>query len=283
MSSPLHRFFATPRLLKVVAFVLAYLVLYVGFSQLLGLAAGDHIDDDNVVSDATSIVLALAVPVLVGAAALIWFVRHMGWTREIFGRQPVRGSRWMWIAPILVIVPIVGHLARVPWSDWTAPELVALVLVGIGVGLAEEIATRGVVVKLLRDSGHRERYVAVGSSVAFALMHLSNLIAGMELKTVLSTVVYTFGFGMCMYLTMRVTGTIWAAVVLHGLTDPTTILTTGGVDASVHRTDQSTIALISVLGTFAIIGFGIVAAFCVRGPDSPRVDERAMESDDRYV
>ena len=83
--------------------------------------------------------------------------------------------------------------------------------------------------KMLRDAGHGERFVAVVSSVLFALMHLVNLFAGMELTTVLGTVVYTFCFGMCMYLTMRVTSTLWAAIVLHGLTDPTTILSSGGV------------------------------------------------------
>ena len=69
-------------------------------------------------------------------------------------------------------------------------------------------------------AGHGERFVAVVSSLLFALMHTVNFISGMEVSTVLATVVYTFGFGMCMYLTMRVTGTIWAAIVLHGLTDP---------------------------------------------------------------
>ena len=39
---------------------------------------------------------------------------------------------------------------------------------------------------------------------------------------------------MCMYLAMRVTATIWTAIVLHGLTDPATFLSTGGVDEAVR-------------------------------------------------
>lgn len=265
MSSPVSRYFNAPRTYKVLVFLLVYLALYVAFGQLLTLVAGDAVDDDNVVGSAGSILVALAIPVLVGAVALVWFVRHCGWGRDVFGRQPVRGAVWMWIGPILVVAAIIGHTANVDWGAWTPAELGALVLLGIGVGIAEEVATRGAAVKMLRDSGHTERFVAVVSSLLFALMHLVNLFAGMDLRTVAFTVLYTFGFGMCMYLTMRVTGTIWAAIVLHGLTDPTTVLSTGGLDTAVNDTGDGTFALVAILATFALIAFGPVAALLVRG------------------
>jgi len=47
--------------------------------------------------------------------------------------------------------------------------------------------------------------------------------------------VYAFGFGVCIYLSMRVSGFLLVAIVLHGLTDPTTILATGGLDDGLFR------------------------------------------------
>jgi hypothetical protein len=76
--------------------------------------------------------------------------------------------------------------------------------------------------------------------------------------------VYTFGFGACMYLTMRVTRTIWAAVLLHALTDPTTILTAGAVDTSLAERAGGGTAL-ALVATLLLVGFGIAALFAVRG------------------
>ncbi len=163
-----------------------------------------------------------------------------------------------------MIVAIVAHVAGIEWSSWSGGQLAAMAVVGVCVGFTEELATRGLVVKILRDAGHAEKYVAAVSSLVFALMHTTNLISGMSLQVVAGTVVYTFGFGMCMYLAMRLTGTIWTAVVLHGLTDPTTFLATGGIDKSV--TDSASGATtVATLATVLIILFGVVAAFLVRG------------------
>ena len=105
--------------------------------------------------------------------------------------------------------------------------------------------------------------VAITSSVLFAAMHLVNLITGMALQTVLATLVYTIGFGACMYLTMRVTGTIWAAMVLHGLTDPTTMLSAGGVDAAgPSAAGGNTVTFVL---TLVLVLFGLIAMFFVRG------------------
>ena len=67
------------------------------------------------------------------------------------------------------------------------------------------------------------------SSLIFALLHSVNAFT-QPILNVLITVVYTFGFGVMMYLVMRVTGSIIWAMLLHAATDPTTILATGGID-----------------------------------------------------
>ncbi|WP_370615553.1 CPBP family intramembrane glutamic endopeptidase [Mumia sp. Pv 4-285] len=249
---------------KALLLVVVYLVFYLAVGRLIGMVFDSEIDGDNVVGSAASIFFALVLPIAIGAVALLLFAIKVGWLRAIFGPQPIGGRRWMWIAPLLVLAAIVAHVAGTDWDAWNGQEIVALAFLGLCVGLAEELATRGLTVKILRDAGHSERYVAVVSSLMFALMHTVNLIAGMSLRTVLATVVYTFAFGMCMYLTMRVTGTIWAAIVLHGLTDPTTILTTGGLDeAVVSQGGGATVA--AALVTVVLIAFGFLAIFLVRG------------------
>ena len=249
---------------KTVLLVVVYLAFYLAVGQVVARLLGSQIDDDNVVASAASIIVGLALPIAIGGAALVLFLAKVGWLRDIFGSQPIRGRGWMWIGPVLVATAIVAHAAGTDWSDWSAAQLAALVVFGVCVGFTEELITRGVAVKMLRDAGRPEIFVALVSSLLFALMHTVNILAGMSLSVVGVTVLYTFAFGMCMYLAMRVTGTIWAAIVLHALTDPTTILSTGGLDEAVTSQSSGASALASV-ATSLLIVFGVLAVLFVRG------------------
>ncbi|MGY0536267.1 CPBP family intramembrane glutamic endopeptidase [Nocardioides sp. YJ-D4] len=253
---------------KAVLFVVAYLAFYLAMGQVVDRVFAGRIDGDDVLADPSSIVFGLALAIAVGAIALLVFAARVGWLGAVFGPQPIRGRAWMWVAPALVVAAIVAHVIGIDWGRWSGGQLAALAFLGLCVGLAEEIATRGIVVKILRDAGHAEAFVAVASSLLFALMHTVNLFSGMSATTVAVTVVYTFGFGMCMYLTMRVTGTIWAAIVLHALTDPTTILSAGGLDEAGAGQGGGT-AMIATTITVVLVVFAVVAAFLVRGTVSP--------------
>ncbi|SDE03048.1 CAAX protease self-immunity [Rhodococcus tukisamuensis] len=246
-----------------IGLIVAYLVFYLLVSWLISSMFSGEIDTDNVAGSAPSILFGIALPIAVGAIALLIVTVRLGMLGKIFGPQPIRGRGWMWIGPALVLAAIIAHATGTDWSSWTGGQIAAMFVMGACVGLTEELATRGLVVQILRDARHSEKYVAVASSLMFALMHTVNLISGMKLTTVAATVVYTFGFGMCMYLTMRVTGTIWAAVVLHALTDPTTFLSSGGLDTAVGTSSSG--GAIAALVTIALIMFGVVAAFFARG------------------
>lgn len=257
-------FWDRPTAWKAVLVIVVYLAFYLAVGQVVVRVFGGQIDDDDALADFATIVLGIALPIAIGAAALVWFAHRRGWLADIFGPQPIRGRRWMWAAPILVLAAIVGHVVATDWGAWSAGQLAAMVVLGACVGFTEELATRGIVVKMLRDAGHREMFVAAISSLTFALMHTVNLISGMSARVVLATVVYTLGFGACMYLSMRLTGTIWTAITLHGLTDPTTFLATGGVDEAVTSQSGGATAL-AVIATVLIILFGIVSLLFVRG------------------
>ncbi|MFF5081247.1 hypothetical protein ACFY36_29720 [Actinoplanes sp. NPDC000266] len=64
---------------------------------------------------------------------------------------------------------------------------------------------------------------------------------------------------------MRVTGTFWAAVILHGLTDPTTFLSTGGIDQTVGTEGATGWSLLASFATIAFVIFAVIAAFFIRG------------------
>jgi membrane protease YdiL (CAAX protease family) len=247
-----------------VLIVVVYLAFFLTVSWAVGRLFDGVVDADDELADFTSIVVGMALPIAVGGAGLLWFSARRGWSADIFGRQPVAGRAWMWLAPVLVLFPVTIHAWAADWNSWSLGQLAGLVVLGLCVGFTEELLARGVVVKILRDAGHRERFVACVSSLLFALMHTSNLVSGMSVQTVAATVVYTFGFGACMYLTMRVTRTIWAAVLLHALTDPTTILTAGAVDTSLAERAGGGTAL-ALVATLLLVGFGIAALFAVRG------------------
>lgn len=74
----------------------------------------------------------------------------------------------------------------------------------------------------MRKAGHREIAVALASAGIFAALHLANLFTSTEgVAVVLQQVVYTFFFGLCMYLVLRVTRTLIAPMLVHASTDPT--------------------------------------------------------------
>lgn len=62
--------------------------------------------------------------------------------------------------------------------------------------------------------------VALVSAGTFALLHAGNLLVGQSLLATGIQLVYTFFFGILMYLAMRVTRTLLAPVLLHASTDP---------------------------------------------------------------
>ena len=83
--------------------------------------------------------------------------------------------------------------------------MVALVLAtGLLIGFVEELLTRGIGVKMLRDAGHGEWAVAALSSLVFALLHTASTCSpARRSRPSAFTIIYTFAFGVLMYLTLR--------------------------------------------------------------------------------
>lgn len=257
---------------KALGFVAVYLAIY-SLAPFLFLPLTKHaVNADNVFATPSSVLAALALPLVIGSAVLIGFALSVRWLpRPLLGRQPVPARPWMWAAVVLVLIPVLLRLFGTDYSRYSGGVIAATFLSGALVGFSEELLTRGVVVTLLRRRGYQEWSVAALSSLLFALAHSLNVFTGQALGAVGFTLLYTFCFGVLMYLVMRVTGSIVWAMLLHALTDPTTMLATGGVDTSTASTHSTLLSLATPATVLLMVGAVVLLAL-IRGHANGRAD-----------
>lgn len=258
---------------KAVLVAFVYIALYLGVSQLIGILFAGQFDVDDEFGSPQTVAITLLLPIAIGAVILLAFAASVRWLPELFGRQPLKGRGWMWIAPIVVLLAAVLRVAGTDWSRYALSVVLLTFVSGLFIGLAEELLTRGLAVNLLRRGGYSERWVMVLSSLIFALLHSSNLLGGQPLATVLFTMAFTFLFGVVMYLTLRVTGNLIWPILLHAITDPTTFLATGGIDET--NAAPSPLLTFAGLSVYIYLVIAIVAIFLVKG----RVDRHRSATD----
>lgn len=157
----------------------------------------------------------------------------------------------MWIAIAVVLMFNVLRFASVDYAaagfDWVAAWLLA----GLFIGFAEEVLTRGYVVRIMRSSGKSEIAVGLVSASLFALLHGFNFFTGQPFVSTLLQMLYTFFFGFCMYLALRVTGTIIAPILLHASTDPSIFM------QGIYSTEGS-LSSLAQLGNIVLILVAVV-------------------------
>ncbi|WP_456843805.1 CPBP family intramembrane glutamic endopeptidase [Cellulomonas sp. P5_C6] len=195
---------------------LVYAAIFVGGVWLSGIGY-EHL------FDTTETTLRGAVLPL--AAGSVWLVVFLRWTRwdHVFRdgtRLPM--GRFLWVLPIAVLALSALRLAGADWRPVTAAYLGALLLASVLVGFAEETLFRGIILRALRETVRTEGSVALLSSLWFGAFHLVNLLLG-EPGAVLQLVFATLT-GTAFYLARRGTGSIVAAMVLHGFWDLSTFL-----------------------------------------------------------
>ncbi|MFE6968034.1 CPBP family intramembrane glutamic endopeptidase [Isoptericola sp. NPDC057653] len=275
-TSPWQGFWERGGLWRALLAAAAYLALYLGAGRVIGVWFAHSVDPDDLFATPTGVFVALALPLLVGAVVLVLFVASLRWFPVLFGPQPA-GRGWMWVAPAIALVPVLLRAAGVDYGSYAAGVVVTTLFAGLLVGFVEEVLCRGVVVTLLRRGGSTEWVVMVVSSLVFALLHSANALSGMAPATVALTVVYTFGFGVAMYLTLRVTGNLVWPILLHGAFDPMLFLATGGIDETTTLAPVSPLLALATPTNFLFIALGLVSLFLARavngrakGHDTPR-------------
>ncbi len=252
ITSPWRRFWERGGWWRSLLLVVAYYVLYQLGSLLFGpLLAGAE-------DPAMILFVGTALPIALGGLLLVLFGWSTGWLRELFGPQPIRGRGWMWIAVAVVLLFNVLRFATVDYGEAGAGVVIAWLVAGLFIGFAEELLTRGFVVNLMRKAGYREIVVAVVSAALFAALHSGNLLTGQSPFATLIQLVYTFAFGLCMYLALRVTGNLIWPILLHATTDPSIFLQTA------YPAD-SPLTAVAGFGNPAVILTGLVLLIFIRG------------------
>jgi hypothetical protein len=259
-TSPWQRFWEHGGWWRAVVLAVGYFALY-ELGSLVFLPIASNLGDP---ASAISVLVLYGLPILLGGVLLALFTWSVGWLRELFGRQPIGGRGWMWIAVVVVLAFNVLRLATIDYPAAGAGVVAAWLLTGLLIGFAEETLTRGLVVSLLRKAGYRETVVAVVSAAIFAGLHAGNLFSGQALFPTLLQLGYTFAFGICMYLTLRVTRHLIWPVLLHATTDPSIFLQTA------HPT-TGPLAQIAALGNLPVILVGLVSIIFIRGRATPTV------------
>lgn len=246
------RFWAAGGWWRSLLLVMGYFAIYQGvpllFGSLLPTDAGP----------AATVWIFYVLPIAFGGLVLVAFALSLGWLRELFAPQPVRGRAWMWLALIVVLGFNIMHFATINYNTAGTELVIAWLFAGLCIGFAEEVLTRGFVVKLMRNQGYREVSVALVSAALFAVLHAGNLLSGQPLLPTVIQLVYTFAFGILMYLTLRVTGNLIWPILLHASTDPSIFLFTSYPTAG-------PVASLSALGNPAVIVVGLILLIFIRG------------------
>jgi uncharacterized protein len=218
--------------------------VYTGGMGLIWLATGYHYDEPT---RADEIGLSAGLLPLIGVVAML------GWRAGLWRPRPTPtpGSRaFALIGALGLLFPIPGFalalLRSVTPVDWThlALTLVACLLVGVG----EELAYRGVALNALLRSRTVPAAVAV-STVLFALLHTSNVVAGRDLESVLIQIGITTVLGSIFAWTYLFSGRNLALVMaLHGGYD----FGFGGAAATPYGENPLTFWTLGVLGVVAV-------------------------------
>lgn len=227
-----------------------YLGVYELIGYLLGFVDADIRGDEG---SASYIFFAVALPIFITAILLLLFAASVGWLKELFARQSLPGRRWMWTALIVILIINIGAFLSVDVEKAGWSLVLAWLFAGLCVGFVEELVTRGFVVNMMRKAQHREILVVLASAGIFAALHLTNLFTtGQGLGTTLLQVVYTFFFGVCMYLILRVTRTLIAPMLVHASTDPAISL------FGAHPSSGNPLILLGAFSTYIVIVTGII-------------------------
>ncbi|MFF6955182.1 type II CAAX prenyl endopeptidase Rce1 family protein [Streptomyces sp. NPDC008317] len=200
---------------------LVVVVVYVGIIQGLGLLIGvDTGDSDSQFPTTASLVRNALIPIgasiAFGAAVVSW----LGWWGEVLRyRAPVR--RWVRWVPISMIAAAVIGLNYPHLADQSLSLVACLLLLGLFVGVGEELMFRGIGVHVFRRAGFTEGKVALCSSVVFGLVHISNAISQGPQALGQAAVVSTSGY--FFYLCLRAGGVLVLPMLVHGLWDTSLI------------------------------------------------------------
>lgn len=193
--------------------LLAYVVVFIGLSSTSGIPYAEWFD-----SGANAFRTAV-IPLIGGSLVLIAFLLWARW--DLVFKDPARlpMSRMLWVPVVIFVVGVVVHFAVADWNGLSAGLLLAILAAGVMVGFAEETLFRGILLRGLRTNLRPEAWVMLISSLLFGLFHLTNILNGSPVGTVLNQVVQATALGAVLYVFRRARGLLLVGMVAHGVWD----------------------------------------------------------------
>lgn len=194
-------------------------------------------------------VLSLAV----GSFALLVLWRVLRW--DHLWRDPtlLPTTRWMKAAMIFWWLAIGVRGFGIAWNEVPLDLLLAIIASGILVGFAEETLFRGFFLRGLREGGRTESSAAVWTAIAFGLFHLPNVFMGTGAIGLVQVVLAALS-GSILYVFRRHFGTIWPAMLAHGMWDISTFLSTNYAQPWLQMANLVSLGLTVVFGIGVVVG-----------------------------
>ena len=212
------------------------LVLYLGYLTVFFITwSVNGVDYMRIGESAQTTRLWYAYPTLLGCAFLVAAISFLGWWRLVLFDKSKSGPAWIWIFPVVMAAIIANNFLGMPSGKLTFELLLWSSLGAVGVGLGEEMITRGSMVVGLR-SRFTEGKVWLFSTLLFSAMHIPNVFFGLPMANMPIQVILTFIMGSGLYVVRRMSGTLILPIILHGLWDSSLFLTvaTGGTPSSIQ-------------------------------------------------
>ncbi len=204
------------RKISVWAFV-AIAAVYLVLVQTIGYLATRGEDTEYATFRTTGEIWSnLIIAVGAGFVFVYGVIAWLGWWRPVFvDRKPVQ--RWVRIVPTVMVLAILGGTYYTGLADEGLGFTLSLLFGALLVGLGEEGMFRGIGVTAFRSNGYSETQVALWTSLLFGIAHSTNIFT--EGSSAILQVLVTVAAGYFFYLTRRVGGGLWLAVIMHALWD----------------------------------------------------------------
>ncbi|WP_159449612.1 CPBP family intramembrane glutamic endopeptidase [Demequina sp. NBRC 110057] len=247
-----------------------FVVVTFGMGWLLPVLTGVEAEADATLGGFWTMAVGGILPPAIAGIVTLLLVRSLGWTREIFGPQPVRfRRRGLWIGLGLIVALLAVRLVIVDYGSISLGTIGLLAVFVACVGFSEELAFRGVVTQLLRRGGDRERDVALGASAIFALVHVGNWV-GLEGLSPINGIgivfqlVFAFACGVLFHVVLVLTGRLVWPMVLHAAIDFASLAVVAqGVD--LLPGEGAVGAALTVIFTLMAVVIGITMLFLIDG------------------
>ena len=197
------------------------------------------------------------LPLAGGTLVLAAFLLSSRWDGIFRDRPRLSWSGFFWVPVAAFAVGFVLHLVFVSWLDVTPDFLLPILTAGVLVGFCEETLFRGILLRSLRTDGRSEATAVIGTSAAFGLFHLTNIITGSPAAAVLNQVVLATFSGAVLYLFRRRSGLLVVGMIAHGLWDVSLFLPSVTDSLAGSLTGLATAIIVGALGLATLIVVGI--------------------------